>query len=168
MSNNEIDKDVVKTLPKEVREDLNADPITGEPGSHPAGTGIGGASGAVIGAAVGSVAGPLGTIVGGAIGAVVGGGAGKAVAELADPTLEEAYWREVYSQNPITGYEYERDYYPAYRVGYESRNYYPVDARFEDHENDLEAKWHEIKGESRLKWEEAKISARQAWDRFNR
>lgn len=60
---------MVKNLPKETREDLNAATISGEIGSHPVGTGIGGASGA-------------------AIGAVVGGSAGKAVAEKFDPTVE--------------------------------------------------------------------------------
>ena len=44
----------------------NADPITGEPGSHPVGTGVGASAGAIAGAVLGTaVAGPLGTIVGG-------------------------------------------------------------------------------------------------------
>src|SRR5690606_41793317 len=47
------DRDVVKGLPKDARDDLNADPITGEPGAHPVGTGVGAAGGAVAGAAVG-------------------------------------------------------------------------------------------------------------------
>ena len=56
--------------------DINPDPVTGEPGSHPVGTGVGAAGGAVTGAAIGSAAGPVGTIVGGVIGAVAGGAAG--------------------------------------------------------------------------------------------
>lgn len=88
-----IDRTAVKHMTKESREDLNADPITGEPGSHPIGTGIGGVGGAAAGAAIGTMAGPLGTLIGGAIGAIVGGGVGHAAAEAIDPTREEAYWR---------------------------------------------------------------------------
>ena len=42
--------------------DMNRDPITGEPGSHPVGTGVGAAGGAAAGAVVGSVFGPIGTL----------------------------------------------------------------------------------------------------------
>ena len=35
--------------------DMNRDPITGTPGSHPLGTGVGAAGGAVAGAAVGAI-----------------------------------------------------------------------------------------------------------------
>ncbi|HYC91623.1 MAG TPA: hypothetical protein VEO54_20555 [Thermoanaerobaculia bacterium] len=45
-------------------------PITGEPGSHPVGTGLGAAA---VGAALGAPFGPIGILVGGAIGAVAGG-----------------------------------------------------------------------------------------------
>ena len=41
-----------------IAEDTNPDPITGEPGSHPVGTGLGAGGGALAGAAIGSVAGP--------------------------------------------------------------------------------------------------------------
>ena len=92
-----IDRDSVKHMSKESKEDLNADAITGEPGSHPLGTGIGGVGGAAAGAAIGTMAGPLGTLIGGAIGAIVGGGAGHAAAEAIDPTREEAYWRAEYA-----------------------------------------------------------------------
>jgi len=40
--------------------DLNLDPLTDEPGSHPVGTGVGAAGGALAGAAMGAVAGPIG------------------------------------------------------------------------------------------------------------
>ena len=77
----DFDREQIKNAPDEVKKELNADPITGEPGSHPVGTGLGAAGGAAAGAAVGSVGGPLGTLVGGAVGAVVGGLAGSAVGE---------------------------------------------------------------------------------------
>src|SRR5450759_938628 len=79
----------------------NPDPITGAPGSHPVGTGIGAvAGGAAAGAAVGTVAGPVGTIAGAAVGAIVGGLAGKGVAEAVNPTAEVAYWRENHLRQP--------------------------------------------------------------------
>ena len=142
--------------------------ITGEPGSHPVGTAIGGVGGAVAGAAIGSMAGPLGTLIGGAIGAIAGGGAGHASAEAIDPTHEEAYWRaeaanaEYYKE----GYDFDRDMHPAYAVGYANRGRYPADARFEDHESDLERSWEEVKGESRMEWNEARMASRDAWNRI--
>src|SRR5687768_18466963 len=85
------------------RGDANRDPISGAPGAHPVGTGLGAAAGGMAaGAAVGTVAGPVGTAVGAAGGAVVGGLAGKGSAEMIDPTAEEAYWRE--------NYDTQRDY----------------------------------------------------------
>ncbi|MES2571719.1 MAG: hypothetical protein V4710_16905, partial [Verrucomicrobiota bacterium] len=48
--------------------DLNRDPITGEPGSHPVATGAGAAGGGAAGAAIGTaVAGPVGTVHGGGV-----------------------------------------------------------------------------------------------------
>ena len=86
----------------ERNDDLaNRDPITGAPGSHPVGTGVGAVAGGVAaGAAAGAVAGPVGAVVGAAVGAVVGGLAGKAVAENIDPTVEDAYWRDSYTERP--------------------------------------------------------------------
>src|SRR6478672_5784033 len=73
--------------------DMNRDPITGEPGSHPVGTGVGAAGGAAAGAAIGAIGGPIGALIGGAIGAVAGGAAGHTAGESIDPTGEEKYWR---------------------------------------------------------------------------
>lgn len=72
---------------KNYQQEPNRDPITGEPRSHPIGTGVGAAAGgAAAGAATGTVAGPVGTGVGAAVGAVAGGIAGKATAEKFNPT----------------------------------------------------------------------------------
>lgn len=69
----------------------NRDPLTGTPGAHPVGTGVGAlAGGAATGAAVGTVAGPVGTAIGAAVGAVAGGLAGKGIAEEVDPTVDPA------------------------------------------------------------------------------
>ena len=64
------------------RADANRDPITGEPGAHPIGTGAGAAAGGATGATVGAIGGPVGAVIGGAVGAVVGGLAGKGAAVL--------------------------------------------------------------------------------------
>ena len=164
-----IDRTAVKHMTKESREDLNADPITGEPGSHPIGTGIGGVGGAAAGAAIGTMAGPLGTLIGGAIGAIVGGGVGHAAAEAIDPTREEAYWRAEHANADYyrEGHDFDRDLHPAYAVGYANRARYPAGARFEDHESDLERSWHEVRGESRLAWNEARRASRDAWNRVS-
>lgn len=80
---------------RENRKDANRDSITGKPGSHPVGTGVGavagGATGAAAGAATGAAigtagAGPVGTGIGAAVGAVAGGLAGHGVAEGLNPT----------------------------------------------------------------------------------
>lgn len=80
--------------------DANRDPITGEPGAHPVGTGIGAASAGAVGAAVGAVGGPVGSVIGAAIGSVVGGLVGKSAAEAVNPTVEDDYWRENYTSRP--------------------------------------------------------------------
>ena len=75
--------------------ETNPDPITGAPGAHPVGVGLGAAAGGIAGAiaasaAVGTVvAGPVGTAVGAAVGAIAGGLGGKAAAEHFDPTVLE-------------------------------------------------------------------------------
>lgn len=165
-----INRNDVKNMTAESRRDLNADAITGEPGSHPVGTGIGGVGGAAAGAAIGSVAGPLGTLIGGAIGAIVGGGVGHAAAEAIDPTREEAYWRAEYSNSDYykPGYEFERDLHPAYAVGYANRARYPAGAQFEDYETDLHRSWDEVKGDSQLTWDDARLASRDAWNRVSR
>jgi phage tail tape-measure protein len=146
----------------------NPDPITGEPGSHPVGTGVGSAGGAAAGAAVGgAIGGPVGAVVGGAVGAVVGGAAGHAAGEAVNPTVEDAYWRENYSDRPYasSGRPYS-DYQPAYRYGWESasrREY--ADKRFEEVEGDLERGWGQARGTASASWEDSREATRDAWNR---
>lgn len=145
----------------------NRDPITGAPGAHPVGTGLGAAAGGMAaGAAAGSVAGPAGAIAGAAVGAVVGGLAGKGVAEHIDPTIEEAYWAENYTREPYyeKGYTYQ-DYHPAYRTGWEARTRYPGKS-FDEIDRDLAADYEKNRGQSKLDWERNKAAARAAWNRF--
>lgn len=144
----------------------NRDPITGAPGAHPIGTGLGAAAGGMAaGAAIGTVAGPVGTIAGAAVGAIIGGLAGKAVGEVADPTVEAAYWEKNYAGQTYyqSGYTYD-DYGPAYRTGYLGRSQFKG-RTYDEVERDLEAEYNRSKGTSRLEWEKARLATRAAWDR---
>lgn len=145
--------------------DLNRDPITGEPGSHPVGTGVGALGGAAAGAAIGTAAGPVGTLLGGAIGAVAGGLAGKGIAEKIDPTAEDAHWRanyvnEIY-HDPSSDYN---DYRPAYHTGYSAYSQNP-DRTFDEAEPEMRQTWEKTKGQSRLTWEKARHASRAAWNK---
>jgi phage tail tape-measure protein len=65
---------------------MNPDPLTGAPGAHPVGTGIGAVGGAAAGASIGAAAGPVGAAVGTVVGAVAGALAGRGAAEAVNPT----------------------------------------------------------------------------------
>jgi hypothetical protein len=148
--------------------DTNPDPITGEPGSHPVGTGIGAAiTGAAAGAAGGALGGPIGAVAGAAIGAVAGGYAGKAVEEELDPTAEDAYWRVNNKSRPYAepGLDYDDAYLPAYRYGWESHNRFRG-RNFDEVEPELERGWAEHRSKSTLDWNKAKPATRDAWDRM--
>ena len=147
------------------RTDANRDPITGTPGSHPVGTGIGAAGGGALGAAIGAVGGPAGVVAGAAIGAVAGGLAGKGVAEVVDPTLEDKYWRSNFSSASYVKKDYAYDdYAPAYKLGWERAAATPG-RPFTEVETDLSRDWDRVKGKSRLTWENAKDATRDAWKR---
>lgn len=150
------------------RKEANPDPLTGEPGAHPVGVGVGATGGAAAGAAIGSLGGPLGTALGAAVGGVAGGLAGKKVAEETNPTLEDEYWRSNYESKPYveSGWPYD-EYRPAYRYGWESQSRYPG-RRFDDVESELERDWEEAKGSSRLTWDKARHATRDAWHRVER
>jgi phage tail tape-measure protein len=144
----------------------NPDLITGAPGSHPIGTGLGAvAGGAAAGAAVGTVAGPVGTIAGAAVGAVVGGLAGKGVAEAVNPTAEAAYWRKNHAGQPFAkGRSYE-DYDLAYKTGYEGyAERGENDGTFEDRESELRKRY-EATG-SKMAWLDARPASYAAWKRL--
>jgi hypothetical protein len=146
--------------------DANRDPLTGAPGAHPLGVGVGSAGGAAIGAVVGSVAGPVGTAVGAAIGGVAGGLTGKGLAEGANPTVEDSYWREHYTTRPYVraGAPYDV-YQPAYQFGWESRGRYG-ELNWSTAEPRLREDWNRSAGASRLGWDEASPAVRDSWDRI--
>lgn len=149
-------------------ERRNEDPITHAPGAHPVGTGLGAiAGGMAAGAATGTVAGPVGTAVGAAVGAIVGGLAGKGVAEMIDPTVEDAYWRGNYADRPYVtkGATYD-DYGPAYRYGVDSYSR-ANGASFDDADADLARDWDNVKGGSSLSWDQARNAAKDSWQRVD-
>lgn len=156
---------------KERREtnerDSNPDPITGAPGSHPAGTGTGAAAGGLAGAAIGTaVGGPVGGVIGSAIGAAAGGLAGKGVAEAVDPTTEDAFWQDEYKKRPYYDEAVSYDEIsPAYRTGYMGYGNYSNRGLFEDVETDLERDYEQNRGSSKVPWARARTAARDAWDR---
>lgn len=155
---------------EKAKQARNEDPMTGEPGSHPVGSGLGAAvGGAAVGAAAGSVAGPIGTIAGTIAGGIAGAYAGKAVAESIDPTVESAYWNTEYRNRPYTNKDRDySDYGPAYRAGWES---YTPDDTWEAREPIAKKKWEESweseGGAPRLTWEEAQAAARDAYYRVH-
>ncbi len=156
--------------PKDSSRDNNPDPITGEPGAHPVGTGLGAAGGGATGAAIGAVGGPVGMAVGAVIGAVAGGLAGKGVAEMIDPTAEDAYWEKNHRNQPYyeAGSEFS-DYSPAYQTGYQSyAKHGAAGKKFDEVESDIQQSYEAAKGKSRVGWDKAKHATRAAWDRVER
>ncbi len=150
--------------------DTNPDPLTGEHGSHPVGTGLGAAvGGAAAGAAAGAIAGPIGTVAGAVVGGVAGAFAGKSIAERIDPTVESAYWAENYRNRPYyqddVGYD---AYHPAYRFGWESRARYP-DQNWNEVEDQLQVDWESYRTAeaSDLDWDRAQLASKDAWRRVD-
>lgn len=152
-------------------DDSNPDPITGESGAHPVGTGVGAASAGAVATAVGAaVGGPIGAVVGAVAGAIGGGLIGKGVAEQVNPTFEDEYWRTNYSTRPYAKKEYNYDdYSPAYRTGYEGySNYGGRGMSYDEAEPHLRDDYERQSKKQRLAWEMAKYATRDAWDRAER
>jgi phage tail tape-measure protein len=148
---------------KELR---NEDPLSGQAGAHPVGTGVGAAlGGAATGAVAGAVGGPVGTVVGAIVGGVAGGLAGKAVAEEYDPTVEVDYWRGEYTKRPY--YNKSRSFEhvePAYRAGIDA--YDPATtATFQEREAIARERWEEH-DDATLTWDEARPAAEDAYTRL--
>ena len=145
----------------------NLDPLSGEPGAHPVGTGLGATIGAMVaGAAAGSVVGPVGTIIGMAIGATLGGLAGKGVAENIDPTAEDAYWRQEYRGRPYVETDASYDNYgPAYSYGVAAFGRHDAQ-HFDLAEPELAQDWNAMRGGSDLPWDRARPAVKDAWERM--
>jgi phage tail tape-measure protein len=148
--------------------DMNRDPISGAPGAHPIGTGVGATGGAAAGAAIGAVGGPVGVVIGGAVGAIVGGLAGKAAGEAVNPTAEAEYWKSAYANEPYYNKQYSYDdYSPAYKLGYMAPHKYSGQS-FDSVQSSLEHDWNATKGTSRMAWSDAKGATKAAWHRVER
>lgn len=158
--------DNLREAEDEANADANRDPITGAPGAHPVGTGVGATSVGLAGAAIGvAVGGPIGGAVGLVAGAVAGGLAGKGVAEKMDPTVEDLYWKENYlSRSYVDRNAPFSTYQQAYRTGYEGRGRYPG-KRFEDAETELQRDYETARRADSLAWDKARYATRDAWDR---
>lgn len=150
--------------------DSNPDPITGAPGSHPVGVGVGGVAGAAAaGALAGTMFGPIGTLVGAAAGAVAGAAVGKGVAERIDPTGEVEYWRKNAVSQPYydATRDFENDYAGVYRSGVIAREQYPNES-WDEVEPRLASEWETNRGESKLDWDAARPAAKDSWERADR
>ncbi len=149
--------------------DANPDPITGQHGAHPVGTGVGAASVGAVGTAIGAVVGgPIGAVAGAFIGSIAGGLAGKGVAEQIDPTVEDEYWRNNYQSRPYveSNYDYDKDYSSAYRTGYEGySNYSGRGLNYSKAEPYLREDYEKRRNNSSLAWDKAKYAAQDAWNR---
>ena len=148
--------------------DTNPDPLTGEPGSHPVGTGVGTAGGGLTGATVGAaIAGPLGAAVGAVVGGVAGAYSGRGVAEAVNPTAEETFWRENHaSQEWATDGSAYDQYAPAYRTGYEGvMNYAGRD--YEEVETDLALDYQKHDPGTALPCDRARPAVKAAWQRVS-
>ncbi|CAN1210347.1 Glycine zipper domain-containing protein [Tumidithrix helvetica PCC 7403] len=159
-----------KTMNPDTQPDANLDPISGEVGSHPVGTGVGAASVGTVATVVGGVVGgPIGAVVGAAIGSVAGGLTGKSVAEKANPTFEATNWQEAYTSSSYVDKDktYE-DYEPAYRIGYEGYDRYGQNDRsYSEVETDLQRDY-ETNHAARLPWEKAQHAVKDAWNRASK
>jgi hypothetical protein len=98
------------------------------------------------------------------LGPITGTAAGVAGAQ-------DEYWRGEWQNRDyvdVDGYDYETDYRPAYRYGWESRVRH-ADRDWDDRmEAEMSQEWNELKGGSRLTWEKAKHAVKDAWHRVER
>jgi len=148
-------------------EDVNRDPLSGETGAHPIGTGAGAVSGGMAGGVLGAIAGPAGALIGAVVGAVAGGLAGKEAAEAVNPTAEEIHWREYYTQEPYFVADKSYEYYgPGYRTGWEGRALFDGHT-FDEVENQLRLAYERVKQRESADWAQARDAARAAWERVD-
>ena len=162
------DQEISKGLRKDETR-ANRDPITGAPGSHPVGTGIGAIGGTLAGAALGAIGGPVGVVGGAIAGAFVGGFVGDQIGEEINPTAEDLYWQEAYTNEPYYRHDYTfDDYAPAYRLGYMTRGKSGEQLWNEAQLKSLRDEWENHRGRSRLTWEDAQLVTRAGWDHADR
>ncbi|MDQ6861810.1 MAG: hypothetical protein M3032_11725 [Verrucomicrobiota bacterium] len=144
----------------------NPDPITGEPGSHPIGTGVGTASGGLAGAAIGAaVGGPAGAAIGAVVGGVVGAYSGRGVAEAVNHTEEDNYWRDNHAKQDWAGDSTYEHFAPAYRTGHEGAVKY-AGRHYHEIEMDLARDYEKNDANPAIPWDRARPAVKAAWDRL--
>ena len=144
------------------QEPIDAETAAREVKSVGAGGGM--VAGAAAGAAVGMVGGPVGVFVGGTVGAILGALGDYAAVDATDP--DYSYWRDNFRDQPgfVGDYNFEDDYSPAYRLGYQGRTRY-VGKTWQEADADLARDWDAVKGKSRVTWDEARAAGHAAWHR---
>ncbi|MDQ6622645.1 MAG: hypothetical protein M3Y86_04065, partial [Verrucomicrobiota bacterium] len=152
----------------EKKINTNPDPITGEHGSHPIGTGVGTAGGGIAGAAIGAaVGGPVGAAIGAVVGGVAGAYSGRGVAEAVNHTEEEAYWREAHGKQEWADEKSSYEHYaPAYRTGYEGVTKY-AGKDYHQIEVDLARDYEKNDANPAIPWDRARPAVKAAWDRLS-
>lgn len=158
------DRDIREVNRDAIDDATNADPVTGAPGSHPAGVAAGAAVGAAAGTAAGAFAGPVGAVVGAAAGGIAGGLIGKSVAESINPTVEIEHWRAVYPTRPyaVSGQDFE-EFEPVYRATVFAYMAAPSAAPFEAEEARLRKAYEATPGAR--PWPDVREASRDAWNR---
>ena len=144
----------------------NADPITGEHGSHPIGTGVGTAGGGLTGAAIGAaIGGPVGAAIGAVVGGVAGAYSGRGVAEMLHPTEDQASWREHHADQPWKEEPYEH-YEPAYKAGFEAAQRH-AGAHYDEIEANVARDYEKNDANLAIPWDRARPAVRSAWHRVS-
>lgn len=146
----------------------NRDPLSGEHGSHPIGTGVGTAGGGLAGAAIGAaIGGPLGAAVGAVVGGVAGAYSGHGVAEAVNPTVEEKFWQEHHAAQPWAEKDLPYEHYaPAYKTGYEGVLKY-AGKHYDEIELDLARDYEKNDANPAIPWDRARPAVRAAWHRVS-
>lgn len=117
------------------------------------GTPLGGAGGAIIGAIFGGI---------------IFGMVGVLLAHRVRPDDEWEYWRNEHAFRPYYNdkFQFERDYLPAYRFGYQSRRHY-FGQTIDDAEAKIRWEWEAEKDDSQLNWATARQVIADAWARYD-
>lgn len=117
------------------------------------GTPLGGAGGAIIGAIFGGI---------------IFGMVGVLLAHRVRPDDEWEYWRNEHAFRPYYNdkFQFERDYLPAYRFGYQSRRHY-FGQTIDEAEAKIRWEWEAEKDDSQLNWATARQVISDAWARYD-
>ena len=148
--------------------DLNRDPLTGTPGSHPW-RGVGGVAGGAAAVRwphhVRPDRHPDRRRRGRSGWCRRRQGRGRAHRSEG----ETEYWRNEHKTRPYVDAtrDYDRDYAPAYGFGLQAREKH-AGRSWDDAEGELQQSWNSARDTSSLAWDEARGAVRDSWDRADR